>query len=454
MSTGTGTDSGASTRTGLSRGLVVVFAVACGLSVANLYYAQPILDNITRSFGTSQATAGLVVTLSQIGYALGLALLVPLGDILARRRMLPVVLGVTTAGLVVSAVAPSIGVLVAVALVVGLGSTVAQMLVPMAASLATERSRGRVVGQVMSGLLLGILLARTVSGLVAGVASWRAVYAMAAVVTVVMALVLSRVLPGEVDRPAIGYRALLRSTVGLFVTEPLLRRRALFGALGFAAFSIYWTTMAFVLAGSPYHYGDATIGLFGLIGAAGALCANFAGRWADRGLTGRTTLVFALLTGGSFLPLWLGGHDLAMMVLGVLVLDVGVQGLQVTNQSIIYRLAPEARSRINSAYMVCYFVGGALGSAAGAWIYGSRGWAAVCLMGAAVGAVALVLAGVDGVRGPGRAGSVADAAGRVDDTWADPDDGSVVGRGAVADLPVGSVGGPDRVGGPEGTGRD
>jgi predicted MFS family arabinose efflux permease len=334
---------------------------------------------------------------------LGLALLVPVGDILSRRRLLPAVLAVTTVGLVVSALAPSIGVLVAVALIVGAGSTVAQMLVPMAASLADERTRGRVVGQVMSGLLLGILLARTVSGLVAGVASWRAVYAMAAAVTVVMAVVLGRVLPGEKERPAIRYATLLRSTVRLFGSEPVLRQRAFFGALAFAAFSVYWTTMAFVLAGSPYHYGDATIGLFGLIGAAGALCANLAGRWADRGLTRLTTLVFAALVGGSFLPLWFGGHSLAMMILGVVILDVGVQGVQVTNQSIIYRLAPEARSRINAAYMVCYFVGGALGSAVGSRLYGSERWAGVCLLGAGIGAVAVVAAALDAVRRSDRA---------------------------------------------------
>ncbi len=380
---------------GMPRGLVIVVAVACGLSVANLYYAQPILYDITRSFGTSEAEAGLVVTLSQIGYALGLGFLLPLGDILDRRRFLPAVLLVTAVGLVVSAAAPSIGVLVAVALLVGVGSTVAQMLVPMAASLADDASRGRVIGQVMSGLLLGILLARTVSGFVAGITSWRVVYVVAAGMTILMALVLRRVLPGETERPSIRYGALLRSTVALFRAEPLLRRRILFGGLGMAAFSAFWTTMAFVLSGSPYHYGAAVIGLFGLVGAAGALCANFAGRWADRGLTRTTTLVFAVLVAASFLPLWLGGHDLAMMIVGILVLDVGVQGLQVTNQSLIYRLAPEARSRINSAYMVCYFVGGALGSASASWLYGSHRWAGVCLLGAAIGAVAVVLAVVD-----------------------------------------------------------
>ena len=383
---------------GMPRGLVLVFAVACGLSAANLYYAQPVLDDITRSFGTSQATAGLVVTCSQIGYALGLALLVPLGDILARRRLIPVVLLVTTVGLAVSAASPTIGVLVSVALVVGAGSTVAQMLVPMAATLATESTRGTVVGQVMSGLLLGILLARTVSRLVAGVTNWRVVYLLAAGVSVAMAAVLSRVVPREVRRPPIRYATLLTSTVRLVGTFPLLRRRILFGALGFAAFSIFWTTMAFVLSGAPYHYGDVTIGLFGLVGAAGALCANVAGRWADRGLAGTTTLVFAVLVAASFLPLWLGGHGLAMMIVGVLALDVGVQGLQVTNQSLIYRLAPEARSRINAAYMVCYFVGGALGSALGSWVYAGHRWTGVCVLGAAVGAVAVGLAVVDAAR--------------------------------------------------------
>lgn len=395
---------------GMSGGLVLLFAVACGLSVANLYYAQPILDNIARTFAAGTATAGLVVTLSQIGYAVGLALLVPLGDILNRRRLLPLVLVATAVGLIASALSPTIGVLIAVALLVGAGSTVAQMLVPMAASLATESTRGRVVGRVMSGLLLGILLARTVSGLIAGVTSWRVVYGAAAVVMVVLAVVLARVLPAEGERPAIGYGTLLRSTLALFLAERLLRRRILFGALGMAAFSVFWTTMAFVLSRAPYHYGDAAIGLFGLVGAAGALCATLAGRWADRDLTRRTTTVFAVLVAASFVPLWLGGHDLTMMIVGILVLDVGVQGLQVTNQSIIYRLAPDARSRINSAYMVCYFIGGALGSAGGSWCYANHGWAGVCAFGGALGLVAVVLALHDAVRGAEHTTGVAMAA--------------------------------------------
>jgi predicted MFS family arabinose efflux permease len=405
-----GTETKGSVRTGMSGGLVLLFAVACGLAVANLYYAQPILDNIARTFGVGTAAAGLVVTLSQIGYALGLAFLVPLGDMLTRRRLIPFVLVLTALGMAVSSISPTIGVLVAVALLVGAGSTVAQMLIPMAASLATESTRGRVVGKVMSGLLLGILLARTVSGLVAGVTSWRVVYGAAAVVMVVLAVVLARALPAEIERPRIKYGTLLRSTVALFLGEPVLRRRILFGALGMAAFSAFWTTMAFVLSGSPYHYGDATIGLFGLVGAAGALSATFAGRWADSGLTRRTTMIFAGLMAASFLPLWLGGHNLVWMIVGILALDIGVQGIQVTNQSIIYRLAPDARSRINSAYMVCYFIGGALGSGLGSWLYSGHHWTGVCLFGAGIGIAAVLLALVDAVGGTTRSPTVADAA--------------------------------------------
>ncbi len=380
----------------LSRRLVLTLAVACGLAVANLYYAQPILDTIARTFGTSSGTAGLIVTFSQVGYAAGLALLVPLGDVMARRRLVPMVLALTTGGLLVTALAPNIGVVITVALLVGAGSVVAQVLIPLAATLADDRHRGQVVGTVMSGLLLGILLARTISGVVAGVSSWRVVYLMAAGLTVAMAVVLGRVLPTEPHRPRLTYGTLLRTAAQLLWHERVLQRRALFGALGFAAFSVFWTTMAFLLAGAPYHYGDLTIGLFGLVGAAGALCANLAGRWVDRGFTKRTTTAFTICIAVSFLLLWYGAHDLALLIVGILVLDVGVQGLQVTNQSIIYRLAPEARSRVNSAYMVCYFAGGAIGSALGGAVYDRSHWGGVCLLGAVIGLVALAGAVVDG----------------------------------------------------------
>lgn len=377
---------------GLRKGLILLFAVACGLSAANLYYAQTVLGSIAKSFHSGSATVGLTVTLAQVGYALGLALLVPVGDIVARRKLVPAVLLLCAVGLVASAVAPSIGVLVAVATIVGLGSVAAQLLVPMAASLSSDHERGRVVGTVMSGLLLGILLARTVSGIIAQFSSWRVVYVVAAVMITGLSVLLWRQLPPEHERPRVRYGALLRSTVAFFMSEPLLRRRSLLGALGFGVFSIFWTTMAFLLSGAPYHYNDLTIGLFGLVGAAGALCANFAGRWADRRWTKPTTLVFSALMLVSFLPIWLGRSDLAMLILGIVLMDIGVQGLQVTNQSLIYRLAPHARSRINSSYMVCYFAGGAVGSYLGSLVYEHDKWAGVSIAGAVVGALATLIA--------------------------------------------------------------
>ncbi len=386
------------TKTGISRGMVLLMAVACGVAVANLYYAQPILDTLAHAFHTSAATAGLVVTCSQIGYAVGLALLVPLGDLLVRRRMVPAILLVTTGALVASALAPSMVVLDVLALVAGTGSVVAQVLVPLAASMADEGRRGRVVGAVMSGLLIGILLARTVSGLVASAFGWRTVYVLGAVLSAVLAAVLAWKLPSEQRRRHVGYRQLLASEVRLIRTEPLLRRRALFGALAFASFSVFWTTMAFLLARPPYHYSDAVIGLFGLVGAAGALCANAAGRLADRGLTRATTIFFSVLMCGSYALLWFGRTSLGLLVAGILVLDVGSQGLHVTNQSLVYRLAPELRSRLTSVYMVSYFTGGALGSALASALYGADGWAGVCMLGAAIGGAATLLALADARR--------------------------------------------------------
>jgi predicted MFS family arabinose efflux permease len=379
----------------LSRALVLLLAVACGLSAANLYYAQPVLGSIAHSFHTNSGTVGLIVTLAQVGYVIGLAFILPLGDIFPRRWLVPAVLMITFVGLLISAFAPNVAVLVAITFVVGLGSVAAQLLVPMAASLSPDHERGRVVGMVMSGLLLGILLARSASGVIAQLSSWRVVYVIAALTTLALAVTLQRLLPHEVERPKVRYTSLLKSAVQYFMTESLLRRRGLFGALAFGAFSVFWTTMAFLLSGAPYHYNDLTIGLFGLIGAAGALCANFAGRWADRRWTKSTTLIFATLMAVSFLTLWWGRHNLAMLIVGILLLDIGVQGLQVTNQSLIYRLAPHARSRINSAYMVCYFVGGALGSWLGSMDYEHFHWTGVCVLGAAIGLVATGIAIVD-----------------------------------------------------------
>ncbi|MDQ2729426.1 MAG: MFS transporter, partial [Actinomycetota bacterium] len=255
-----------------------------------------------------------------------------------------------------------------------------------------------VVGTVMSGLLLGVLLARTLAGLVAGAAGWRVVYAAGAVLMVGLAVVLAVVLPADLPQATLAYPRLLRSSLSLWTHEPLLRRRGYLGGLGFAAFSVFWTTIAFLLAGPPYHYGTIVIGLFGLVGAAGALCASFAGRLADRGLSRPATAVFAVLVATSFLPIWFGRHSLVALIVGIIALDIGVQGLQVTNQSLIYRLAPETRSRVTSVYMVMYFAGGAAGSAVGGAVYAQDGWAGICLVGGVIGALAAAVWAFDALR--------------------------------------------------------
>ena len=379
----------------LSRGLIAVMAVGCGLAAANLYYAQPLLHTIAKSLRTGPGTAGLIVTVSQIGYAVGLALLVPVGDIVARRRLVPVVLGLTAIALGAAALAPGIGVLVPVMSFVGLGSVAAQILVPFAAVLAGPERRGAVVGTVMSGLLMGVLLARTMSGLIAGAAGWRLVYAIAAGLMLALGAVLARALPDDGDRPDLPYGRLLASTVRVFTHDPVLRRRALFGSLAFAGFSILWTTIAFLLAGSPYRYRVSTIGLFGLIGAAGVLCANLAGRLADRGWTRQASAGFASLTVLSWMPLWLGRHSLGWLIVGVLALDVGTTGTHITNQSVMYAGTGADRSRANAAYMTCYFVGGAIGSATASAAYSAGSWPAVCALGVAVAGAGLLCAGLD-----------------------------------------------------------
>lgn len=376
----------------LTRSLVLTLAAATGIAAANLYYAQPLLHTIAERFGASVGSAGLIVTASQIGYALGLAFLVPAGDLLDRRRLVPRLLLAAAVLLGCAAAAPTLFVLVAVMALVGICVVVAQILVPLVAELATDGQRGRSVGTVMTGLLLGILLARTVAGVVAGLAGWRTVFALAAVLTASLAVVLRTQLPHERPRPRLAYREIMRSTVELARTQPELRRSAVLGALGFAAFSVFWTTIAFLLSDPPFGYGDSAIGLLGLVGAAGALCATVAGRLADRGLTRIGRIGAASSIALSFLILWLGRDSIALVIVGVVVLDVGVQGVQVLNQSTVYELVAGARSRINGVYMTTYFVGGALGSAGGAYAFDHGGWRAVCVLGGVLGLLAVTQA--------------------------------------------------------------
>src|SRR5271157_4821429 len=354
-------------------------AVACGLAVANIYYAQPLLADMGRHFGVPDRRMGLISMLSQVGYATGMLLFLPLGDRLERRSFILAMLGAVTVALLGVAAAPSFAWLAAASLAVGVTTITPQLLVPFAAHLAEPAERGRVVGTVMSGLLIGILAARTVSGVVGGSLGWRTMYGIAAAVMVALAVSLKGLLPrSQPEGLGVSYLGLLRSIGGLLRDEPVLRQSCLLGAVSFSAF---WTTLAFHLARPPFGYGSGVVGLFGLVGIVGALAAPLAGRFADRRsprLTIGAGLACILL---SYAVLYEFGGRVHGMVEGVILLDLGAQSAHVSNQSRIYAIRPEARSRMNTAYMVAYFVGGALGSCGGAWGWGRAGWGGVCLVG-------------------------------------------------------------------------
>jgi predicted MFS family arabinose efflux permease len=374
----------------LSRPLVILLSVACGAAVANLYYAQPLLNAIAAGIHTSSSDAALLVTATQIGYAAGLVLLVPLGDLLDRRRLVSRLLILTALGLGGAAASPSLGVLALALGVVGVTSVVAQILVPFASALASEDERGRVVGQVMSGLLMGILLARTVSGLGAAVVGWRAVFVIAGGLMLVLSLALWRALPDVAPEGGPPYPKLLASIGVLIREEPLLRRRMIYGALGFATFSVLWTSLALLLSRPPFSYGEAVIGLFGLAGLAGTVAAQGAGRVADRGRSRSATGLFlAAVTLGWGLCA-LGGTQVALLLAGIVAIDLGVQGQHILNQTLIYALRPEARSRLTTAYMTGNFLCGALASAGADLAWRAGGWHAVCALGGGLSVLALL----------------------------------------------------------------
>ncbi|HUB73127.1 MAG TPA: MFS transporter [Solirubrobacteraceae bacterium] len=369
---------------GLSRGLVALMAFACGAAVANIYYAQPLLSTIAHDFSVSDGTAGLLVTASQVGYAAGLVLLVPMGDLLERRGLITRIMLVTALALAATAASPSLAVLAACLAVVGLTSVVAQILVPLASTLAGEHERGRVVGHVMSGLLVGILVARTASGLLSELGGWRVVFGVSAAVMLGLCAVLRAALPEVRPTTALSYPRLLRSVGRLVAEQPTLRMRMFYGTLGMGQFSVLWTTIAFLLAGPSYRYGDATIGLFGLVGLAGALAAQAAGRLADRGRHHHSTGVFFVTMLVSWALVAAGSSSLAALILGIALLDLGIQGAQITNQSVIYALVPQARSRITTAYMTSLFAAAAISSAAASALYEAGGWSAVSVLGGAL----------------------------------------------------------------------
>ncbi|MFK8260031.1 MFS transporter [Erwinia sp. AnSW2-5] len=371
-----------SPRPGLNSALVALMSIATGLSVACNYYVQPLLATIAQTFDLSFHQAGFIVTTAQLGYAAGLLLLVPLGDMLERRGLIVMMSLLAAGGMVITALSGSLVMMLLGTVLTGLFSVVAQLLVPLAASLAAPEKRGKVVGTVMSGLLLGILLARTVAGGLAQLGGWRLVYWVASVLMVIMALALWRWLPRYKQSIPLNYGQLLGSIFTLFAQHPILRTRAITGCLAFANFSVLWTSMAFLLSSPEWNYSEGKIGLLGLVGAAGALAARQAGSLADKGKARLTTSAGLLILLVSWGIIAFGAHSLIALIIGIILLDLAVQGVHITNQSVIYRHMPEARNRLTSGYMTSYFIGGAAGSLLSASAFQTAGWYGVCAVGA------------------------------------------------------------------------
>lgn len=370
--------------------LVLLLAISCGLTVANLYYAQPLLSLLRQSLHVNAVAAGGLITVTQVGYAAGMILLVPLGDRIENRRLVMSLLGITTVGLVVAGIAPTFWVLLIAALIIGTTSVVAQILVPFAADLAPDEARGRIVGRVVSGLLAGILLSRTLGSLLADATSWRTVYLISAGLMVVLALTLRTALPRHEPTTQIAYGQLLRSTARLVLAHPALRRRALYQVAMFGAFSAFWTTISFVLTSPPFGYSQLGVGLFALVGAGGAAVAPLAGRWADRGL-GRSMSGVAFVAGAvAFAVAGLGRHNVVLLAAAAVLLDMAVQTSFILGQHKIYKLDPSARARLNSVYIATFFLGGAAGSQIGSIAYHAGGWTALTLFGAALPVLALL----------------------------------------------------------------
>ncbi|CAG9223028.1 Uncharacterized transporter YgaY [Paraburkholderia sabiae] len=377
------------------RGLLLLLATIAGVSVANIYYNQPLLDDFRKSFPQSASWIGVVPSVTQLGYAAGMLLLAPLGDRFDRRRLILLQIAGMCIALLCAAVAPNLSVLVFASLAIGILATIAQQAVPFSAELAPPSQRGHAVGTVMSGLLLGILLARTAAGFVGQYLGWRAVFGASIVALIVLAVVILSKLPHSKPTSTLGYGKLIGSMWHLVVELRGLREASLTGAALFAGFSLFWSTLALLLAGAPFHYGPQAAGLFGIVGAGGAMAAPIAGKFADkRGPRAIVTLSIALAA-ISFVVFAVSGTSLVGLVIGVIVLDIGVQAAQISNQSRIYALKPEARSRVNTVFMVCYFIGGAAGSAVGAFVWPLFGWVGVSI----AGLLFTLLAGLNHLRG-------------------------------------------------------
>lgn len=379
----------------LSPGMVWLFAIATGLIVANLYYAQTLIGPISRATGLDPGAAGLIVTLTQIGYCLGLLFIVPLGDLLENRRLIISALVVTALALLAASLTSSARLFLFASLCIGLGSVAAQIVVPFAAHLSHPDRRGKTVGKVMSGLLMGIMLARPVASLVTDVLGWHAIFVLSAVATAGLALLLRARLPQRRPHGGMHYFALLASMWQLLKTTPVLRRRAAYQACMFGAFSLFWTCVSLELTGPHFQISQTGVAIFALVGVAGAIASPIAGHRADQGKSRSTTLAALALGALAFaLPLIIDSTplvNLGVLVLSSILLDMGVSANLVTGQRAIFALPAEIRSRLNGLYMALFFMGGALGSSLGGWMFAAHGWSGVLWAGLCFPLLALCL---------------------------------------------------------------
>ncbi|MCK1998899.1 MFS transporter [Psychrobacillus psychrodurans] len=377
--------------TSMSRKVSLLFAAACGMSVANIYFAQPLLDQLSSEFDIDYSIIGIVITITQIFYGLGLILLVPLGDFLNQRLLIIGQMLLTIIVLVIVGTASNSTILFAGMALVGLLAVVTQTLVAFAASMAAPAERGRVVGIVTSGIVVGILLARSFAGILTDVAGWRSVYLVSAALMLLMVCMFFRVLPQiERDVKSMSYPQLLKTVFILFKQERILRIRSVLALLIFADFSILWTSLVLPLSTPPLSLSHSAIGALGLVGVAGALSAARAGKLADKGYGQRTTGIALTLLLISWLFISYTEQSLLALVIGIVLLDLAVQAIHVTNQTMILPLRPEARSRLTAGYMVFYSIGSASGSIASTQMYAHYGWIGVCLLGISVSALALL----------------------------------------------------------------
>ncbi len=376
---------------GVSSSLTLLFSTTCALAVANVYFAQPLLDSMAESLGVATGMIGFVVSATQAGYALGLLLIVPLGDLVNRKRLMLTQVLLSAFALAGVGASGTWFTLLAAMMFVGLMAVVVQVMVAYAASLATPSQRGQTIGTVTSGIVLGILLARSTSGLIADLAGWRAVYFLSSGLMLILAAILWKMVPHAASAsPRESYFGLIRSLYKLLISEPVLQVRGLLALLIFASFSVLWTAMVLPLSAPPLSLSSTAIGLFGLAGVAGALAARKAGHWADRGLGQRITGLALLVLTVSWLPISFAQTSLITLIVGVILLDFAVQAVHVTSQSMIFAARPDAQSRMVGAYMCFYSLGSALGAMAATQTYARWGWFAVSLLGASISAVALV----------------------------------------------------------------